>query len=384
MADPKLEYLGSTTKPQMRRRIRLRKLPVGLLIVVGVPTLLAAIYYLLIASPRYVSEARFVVRSAQVSQPSPMGVALNVAGFSTGSSEAFAVHEYLTSRDSLKALQQKHDVREIFGRAGADPLARYPRLWDGKSEESLFKAYLRFLQVGYDATTGISTIRVEAFTAKDAHALNEALLTSGETLINQLNERAAANAVRDAARDRAQAVQDAEQARDTLTRFRTSARFIDPRAEAAESTQVIATLSVAIAQLKAERDQLMADAPSSPQLAPLNRRIAGLEKQISENRARMAGESNSLAPKVGTYEELMLQREIADRRVTQAEAALLSAQQEAARQKLYLERIVSPSQPDKGTEPRRLRSILTIFLSSLLAYGVGWLVWAGIREHRQD
>ncbi len=384
MADPKLQYRGNLPTKPVRKRVRIRRLPLAFLVVVGLPTALAAVYYLLIASPRYVSEAHFVVRSAQVSQPSAVGLALNVAGFSMGMNEAFAVHEYLSSRDSLKEIQKKFDLRAILGRRGADPLSRYPRPWDGKSEEALYKAYLRFLTIGYDSGTGISTIKVEAFTPGEAHALNRALLDSGEALINQLNERASANAVRDAERDRAVAVAAADKAKEALTAFRTSAKFIDPRTEATENTQIIATLAVTIAQMRAERDQLMAEAPSSPQLAPLNRRIAGLERQISEARARMAGQADSLAPKVGTYEDLLLQREIAERRVTQAEAALLSAQQNATRQKLYLERIVEPSMPDKGTEPRRWRSILTVFASALLAYAIGWLVWAGIREHRQD
>lgn len=384
MADPKLQYRGNLPTKPVRKRVRIRRLPLAFLVVVGLPTALAAVYYLLIASPRYVSEAHFVVRSAQVSQPSAVGLALNVAGFSMGMNEAFAVHEYLSSRDSLKEIQKKFDLRAILGRRGADPLSRYPRPWDGKSEEALYKAYLRFLTIGYDSATGISTIKVEAFTPGEAHALNRALLDSGEALINQLNERASANAVRDAERDRAVAVAAADKAKEALTAFRTSAKFIDPRTEATENTQIIATLAVTIAQMRAERDQLMAEAPSSPQLAPLNRRIAGLERQISEARARMAGQADSLAPKVGTYEDLLLQREIAERRVTQAEAALLSAQQNATRQKLYLERIVEPSMPDKGTEPRRWRSILTVFASALLAYAIGWLVWAGIREHRQD
>jgi len=384
MADPKLEYLGSKSKPSTRRRLRVRKVPIGLLLCVVLPTALAAIYFLLIASPRYVSEAHFVVRSAGTSQPSPMGLALNVAGISTSTNEAFAVHEYLTSRDSLRELQKEYNVRAILGRQGSDFLARYPRPWDGSSEESLFKAYLRFLDVGHDSSTGISTIRVQAFTPKDAYMLNEALLKSGEALVNKLNERAAANALSDAERDRAVAAKAAEEASDALTRFRTSVRFIDPRTEAAENTQIIATLSVALAQLRAERDQIQAEAPASPQLAPINRRIIGLETQVEQARIKMAGSADSLAPKVGTYEDLLLQREIAERRVTQAEASLIAAQQEASRQKLYLERIVSPSMPDKGLEPRRWRSLLTVFLSVLLAYGVGWLVWAGIREHRQD
>ncbi|PQZ73530.1 chain-length determining protein [Brevundimonas sp. MYb46] len=386
MADTKLQYLGALPKllPARSGGKHRRKAPVGFLIVVALPTLLACLYYLVIASPRYVSEARFVVRSANVAQPSTVGMALHVAGFSTGINDAFAVHEYLTSRDSLQQLDKQFDLRAVLGRKGADALARYPRPWEGQSEEALYKAFQRFLTVGYDSTTGISTIRVEAFRPQDARALNLALLDSGEKLINQLNDRAAANAVSDAERDQKVAVAAAENARQALTNFRNSARFIDPRTEAAESTQITATLLVTIAQLKAERDQLAAEAPASPQLAPLDRRIGALERQVSEARARMAGGADSLAPKVGTYEDLILQREIAERRVTQAEASLLSAQQDAARQKLYLERIVAPSLPDKGTAPNRWKAILTIFASSMLLYAIGWLVWAGIREHRQD
>ncbi|MCO8019676.1 chain-length determining protein [Brevundimonas diminuta] len=386
MADSKLQYLGSLPKmlPGPGKTGKKRKLPIAFMIVVGAPTALAAIYYLLIASPRYVSEAHFVVRSANVSQPTTVGMALSVAGFSTSTNEAFAVHEYLTSRDGMKEMQKRFDLRAILGRPGADALSRYPRPWESDSEESLYKAFQRFLTVGHDSGTGISTIRVQAFSAREAQALNLALLDSGEVLINQLNERAAANALRDAERDRQAALVAAETARQALTAFRTSTRFIDPRAEAAESAQVSATLLVTIAQLKAERDQLAAEAPASPQLPILNRRIAGLERQVEDARARLAGGADSLAPKLGAYEDLMLQREIAERRVSQAEASLLTAQQDASRQKLYLERIVSPSLPDKGSEPRRWRAILTIFASSLLAYAIGWLVWAGIREHRQS
>lgn len=386
MADSKLQYIGSLPKLLSRPdgKGKRRTLPLGFLLVVVLPTLLASFYYLVIASPRYVSEARFVVRSANVASPSAVGMALNVAGFSTGINDAYAIHEYLSSRDGLNQLQSRFDLRAIFGPKGADPLARYPQPLQSDSEEALYKAYKRFLNVGYDSTTGISIIRVETFNAKQSQALNIALLESGETLINQLNDRAAANAISDAQRDQAQAIAAAERAKQALTAFRNSAQFIDPRAQAAESAQITGALLVTIAQLRAEREQLAADAPASPQLPVLNRRITALERQVAEARALLAGNEDSLAPKVGAYEDLVLQREIAEKRVAQADATLLAAQQEAARQKLYLERIVAPNLPDKATSPRRLRSILTVLASMLLLYGLGWLVWAGVREHRQQ
>lgn len=386
MTETQIRYVGpnKAISGPAKRRFDWRRLPVGFMVVVAVPTLLAAIYFLMIASPRYVSEARFVVRSPSVGQPSAVGLALQGVGFSTGMNDSFAVHEYLTSRDVIQELKRRFNLDRVLARSGADAFSRYPRLWESRSDESLHKSFQRFLTVGYDATTGISTIRVEAFSARDAQALNLALLDSGESLINRLNDRSATNAVKDAqaALDRARTeVASSQQA---LTALRNSAQFIDPRIAAAESSEVIGGLLVTIAQLRAERAQIATEAPSSPQLPAIDNRIAAYERQIAEARTRVAGDASSLAPKVGAFEELTLRREIADKQLTQATAALLSAEQEARRQKLYLERIVSPSLPDKPTEPRRWIAILTVFCSALLAYGVGWLVWAGVKEHKQD
>lgn len=387
MTAPHINYVGPGNllePPRQPKKFSWKRLPYGFLIVVGVPTLIAVFYFTIIASPRYVSEARFVVRSANSVQPSAVGLALQGVGFSTGMNDAFAIHEYMTSRDGLAELQKHHNVADIFGKRGADTFSRYPRPGESPNEESLYKAFRRFTTVGYDAATGISTLRVEAFSAQDALSLNKSLLDSGEDLVNRLNERASRNAVKDAEDALARALSEVQASQGALTALRNSARFIDPRAAAAESSQLIGGLLVTVAQLRAERAQLQAEAPSSPQLPILANRIAAYENQIAAARAAVAGDSASLATKVGEYEELTVRREIADKQLALATSALLSAEQEARRQKLYLERIVEPNLPDAPLLPRRWLAILTVFASALLAYGVGWLVWAGVREHRQD
>src|SRR5690606_28376971 len=111
---------------------------------------------------------------------------------------------------------------------------------------------------------------------------------------------------------------------------------------------------------------------------------AAYESQIAAARSDLAGASGSLAPKMSTYEGLMLQKELAARALTEASAALVTARQDVRRQKLYLDRIVEPNLADKPTEPRRARAILIIFLSSFGLYLLGRLLWAGLREHRQE
>lgn len=386
MTDAKLDYLGPAPKLLTSDTAVTpwwRKLPLGFLLVVALPTLVACVYYLLMASPRYVSEARFVVRSPERMAPTGLGVALQGVGITSGHSDAYAVHEYITSRDGLQDLKRRFDVAGIIGRRDADIISKYPRPWESRTEEGLYKALQRFVTVGYDSTTGISTLRVEAFRAADAQALSNALLTGGEGLVNRLNERSATDAISEAAQAEREARDKVASVQQRLTAFREQQGFIDPTLQAAESSQLIGGLLATVAQLRAEREQLQASAPSSPQLPAIDGRIAAYERQIAAERNKMAGGPSSLAPSVGAYQDLVLERELADQQLAQATAAVVAARQEARRQNLYLERIVNPNLPDKPTMPRRWLAILTVFTSAMLLYGVGWLIWAGVREHRQ-
>jgi capsular polysaccharide transport system permease protein len=388
MTDPRLTYIGpsvasSESRPKMQVPLW-RKLPLSFLLVVCLPTLLGAIYFLLIASPRYVSEARFLVRSASQDQPNSLGLALQGVGISSSSSDAFAVHEYINSRDGLRFLMTTVDVRRIFGAGNIDPFSRLPHPWQGDTFEDLYTGFKGYVTVGYDSTNGISTLKVEAFEPKDAQRIATTMLAGGEALINRLNARAERDAVDQASRTLVEAQGRADAAQQALTAFRNREQFIDPARTAQASAALIGELSVTLANLKAERSQVMSEAPQSPQLAALNGRIRAFEQQIAAEQARIAGDNTSLAPKIGVYEDLMQEKELADRLLLTATTGLNTAQLDARRQRLYLERVVDPSVPDKSTEPSRWLSILAVFATALLAYGTVWLIWSGVRESKQE
>lgn len=388
MNKPDLRFLGALTAKEdpkskaARAAAYLRRVPLPFLAIVVVPTVVSAIYLSFIASPRYVSEARFIVRSASQQQPSSLGVVLQGVGLSPASMDNYAIQEYLVSADAARDLQAKFDLRHAFGRAEIDPISRLPGIFGDESFETLRKGLKRYITVGYDSTTGISTLRVQAFTAEDAVRINQILLDSSETLVNRLNERSAADAVRDAEATLREAQARLHTAQTQLTGFRTRERFIDPAAIARESATLIGELSVQLAKLQAERAQIASTAPDSPQLGAIDSSIAAYQSQIRVEESKLAGRTDSLAPKLSTYETLMLEREFADKLVASATAALNSAQLEARRQQLYLDRIVNPDKPDKAAEPKRLVSLLAIFSSLLLAYGIGWMIWRGVRESR--
>lgn len=368
----------------------LEKLPKLFVAIVAIPTLVAAIYFTFIAAPLYVSDARFVVRSRSEGAPSGLGSVLQSVGQSFGVSfgqsatDAFEVQAYMASRDAASDLIRQHNLRALLARPAADFWERFPRPFENDSFESLYKNYDRFVTVGYDQQTGISTLRVKAFRARDAQEIAAALLAGGEDLVNRLNERSMSDAVSQAQRQVIEAQARGIEAQATLTDFRNRERLIDPDKSAVGGLELTGKLEGELASMRAERAGLAASAPASPQLPVLDKRIAAFDAQLEVERSRIAGETDSLAPKVGQYERLTLERDLAVKTLESAVASLESARIDARRKQLYLERVVSPNAPDRAEQPRRLYSILTVFAATMLAYGIISLALAGLREHRQQ
>ena len=385
MSEPKLSYVGpllSLGGEATDNKGWLKKIPVAFLLIVILPTLIVAVYYLLFASPRYVSEARFVVRAAQQNQPSPLGSVLQNVGLSSGSSDSHAVHDYIRSADGMRDLMGRVDIKTMYSRKEIDALSRLPKPFSSNSFEGFRKQFNKYVTVGFDSQTGISILRVEAFTPEDAQKTAAAMLDSSEGLVNRLNQRSSADAVQEAQRTVLEAQARLSVAQNQLTAFRSRERFVDPAKSALAGSTLIGELQLNVATLKAERAQVAADAPNSPQLPFLDSRIRAFEQQIAIENQKIVGDSDSLVPKISTYENLMMEREFADKLLASATASLNSAQLEARRQRLYVDRIVTPNAPDYPEEPKRWLAILAVFSSCLIAYLIGWLIWAGIRESR--
>lgn len=383
MSDANIRFLGPLSRPQTPgASMRRLSLPWAFIIVVVVPTLITAIYLLFIASPRYVSEAQFIVRSADERPATSIGTALEGVGLGSKSVNAHAVLEYVKSSDSLNELSKAMDLRKMYARPGTDFLSRLPRPFSDTSNETFRKEFQSYLTVGYDSQTGISTLRVEAFTAEDAQRIADGLLLGGEGLVNRLSDRSSADAVAQAERNVLEAQARVDRALQRLTVFRNREGLIDPASSARVGGELIGQLSLNLANLRAHRSQVAADTPGSPQLQTIDSSISALEGQIAIERGKIVGNESSLAPKISNYEGLQTEREFAERLLASSTAALNTAQLEARRKTLYIDRIVNPDRPDRAIEPKRFLSLLAVFASLMLIYGLGWLVWAGVRESR--
>jgi len=357
--------------------------PVSLLffITVALPTLLAIFYYGVIASNQYVSQAKFIVRGVSGRQAGGLEALFRTFGVSKAEDDTFAVHNYISSRDAVKALDAQYSLRDIYGGLSPDIFSHYPYFWRSDTFEALFEYYQRRVEVWSQTSSGMSILEVTAFTPEDAQKLSKALLGLSEALINRMNERANSDALTYAqnAVSRAETLVIGTQKK--LTAFRNSELILDPSADSLKTLELVGQLTAELAQTRLQLDETLQGAPSNPAIQGLRSRISSIEREIAVERSKVVGRDDGLASKVAAYERLILDREFADRTLSGSFNTLETARQEARRQQLYIETVVSPNLPDESTQPRRGRSILTVFTIGMALFGMAWLVMAGSREH---
>src|SRR5437899_11620096 len=72
--------------------------------IVGLPTLIAGVYYFAIAADLYSSEVKFMVRGRSAAPANTITAVLSAAAATGASEDTFAVHEYIQSRDAAAPL----------------------------------------------------------------------------------------------------------------------------------------------------------------------------------------------------------------------------------------------------------------------------------------
>ena len=383
--------MGRPQEPRQRPWVfRMWRKPFFLLVIL--PSLLAGGYLYLVAAPQYVSEARFVVSSrgggtdigAQIAGLRGIaGAALGGFGGGAASSEATSIRDFLTSLDAVMRAQSHLDLISLWQRPEADPIAR---LW--RSEPELLARYFNaMVNVSLDPMTNVTTLRVRSFRPEDSKALAEELLHSAEALVNRLSERARNATLQIAHQEAEGAERRVQESRAALVRFREQERELDSAGAVQSAVALRGQFEGMLAQARAElTERLKFMQPDNPALQATRNRIEALERQITAERSRhtegasVSGEG-VLSRQLAAFERLMLEREFADRQLASATASLEAARVEAQRQQIFLSRIAEPNLAVYPLYPRKLTNLASIFIGLAIAYGIGWLLIIGMREH---
>lgn len=356
------------------------------LLCVGVPTLLAAVYYGLIASDVYTSESRFVIKSPDQkrAQTSTLANLIQTTGLSSGQEQSNEVLSFVRSRDALRSLEQQANIKARFSSPEADFLSRFPEPLRRNTFEGLYRYYGKMVDARLDAETGLAVISVRAYTPRDAYEINRTLLDLSEGLVNRLNARAQSKGISEAERQVEAATQRAKQARVALAQYRNAQSLIDPTRQAVGVLDISNGLVAQRAALQAQLDQMQRVTPANPSIPALRNRIDAISVQIASQDGRLVGKSGGISSKLGGYENLLVEQEFATENLNAANAGLVQARADAQRQQFYLERVVDPNLPDMPLLPRRIINILVVAAAATCLYFIAWMFIVGILEHAPD
>jgi capsular polysaccharide transport system permease protein len=372
--------------PTTQQTVSLRTL--SFFLIVLLPIMIAAIYYLAIAADQYVAEFRLSLRSVDTPQIQPLLLFGSDATRTTASTESQIVTQFIASRAIIDELDPTLDLRRIFSPPEADWWAR---LWLPASIEQLVYYWQKQIDPFYDTSTGTITVRVRAFNPAELR-LAQAIVRSSEQLINELSVRARRDAVDQAEREVTNAEMRLRAALAAIRDFRDKEGLIDP-AKAADATANLSNklrdeLVKANSELATLKTYMHDDAPSvrvlKARIRSLEAQQHGLVRELTASSPPQPAASTAtpaLSQSLGSYEPLDAERKFAEASYQHALEGLDRARDNADRQHIYVESFVPPSLPEMALYPHRWRSIGVVALISFGLWAIGGLAVQSIRDH---
>lgn len=368
--------------PQPHKTVIRKFLPVLL------PLLLAIFYYGLIASDKYVTEASFVIRGAETPKVDMVGMLTGLPGQASQSLEdAYILKDYLLSRDMLGALRQQLPLEEIYRHEGTDVFSRMPA---GPTIEELQKYWKNIIDVTVDKSTGLVTLQVRAFTPEDSLKVIEALLQAGERRLNSISMRSRNDTLKMADTELAESIRRLNETGEKLSAFRLRHKMLDPTQTAVAQQGITTKLEEELVSRMAEHASLLTYMqPSAPQVITLRKRIDSLRRTLeTENVKNVEAMTSQADPEAARalmdeYNQLVIDREVAEKAYIASTQFLETARLDALSQRRYVMVFSYPHLPEEATEPFRLRNIFIVLTFALLLWGIGQMILATVKEHRQ-
>lgn len=371
---------NSVKKPKINRIAKYFD-PLFWLFVV-LPTIVLAIYYGFIASDVYTSESKFVIRSPNQRSVSGIGMVLQNIGFNASSDDSYLVRDYLSSRDAVQNLKAKLDIQTKYSAKSVDVVSRFGTIKE-PTFENFYEYFNKKVKVVYDPASSISSLQIEAYTAKDAQNINEELLKMSEEVINRINNNAKNDILVASEKEVQEAQEVSAKAAEALAKYRVKNDVFNPEGQSAIVLQEISKLQDALIQTETQLTQAREITPENPQIKAMETRIKSLKKSIADKSKLVTGPSDiSFSNRSVEYQRLQLEKELADKQLASAMATYEQSKNDFNKKQLYLERLAMPSLPDEATKPKRFKNVLSGFVFGLLLWGVVRLFVAGVREHR--
>lgn len=370
---------------------RLRRAPFlySFIIMVMLPSLIAAFYLGIYASPRYTTEFRAAVRSVEQPKSGGLTAMLGMTGMpgaSQSGNDSYAVVQYLQSREAVDQLQSLVPLRSFYERSDIDWFSRLSR---NQPIERVVKYWRGMLNAYYEMSTGTIVVNATAFTPQESLVVAKNALELSEKLVNRMSTRVRDDTVAVAEGQVARAEKRLQDATEQLRVMQNKFSVIDPKKAAENTLALTSKLRDQLIRLKAEfavqSSYMNENAPSlrftKEQISSLEAEISKLNSQITTSSTADRSAQPPLSGVIGSFSHLESERSFAEKSYQNALAYLDGARIEALRQQTYLETIVRPALPQQQSFPRFLVNFCEVIGVAIVIWLLSIFVVHSIREH---
>lgn len=361
-----------------RSILRMKILAVAIL-----ASLLAMIYWAVIASERYVSEAHVLIQRTDMASSQVMDFsALLSGGDGVSRSDQMLLRNRLLSLDMLQLLDKELGLREHYSSHDHDILSRM--FFHDASLEFFHRHFLSRVSVEYDEYAGVLVIQAQAYDPEMAQKITAALVREGERFMNAMGHQLAAEQVSFLEKQVEQRGQHALDARQRMLAFQNAKGLISPQSAAENLAAVVNKLEAQLTELNARKAALLGYlAPSAPGVVEVDLQIQAVEKQIKAEQTRLtSAKGQSLNKTVEEYQRLEQEALFMQDAYKSALVALEKGRVEATRTLKMVLVLQSPSLPEYPMQPRRLYNIVSFLMGALLLAGLAQILLAIVRDHR--
>lgn len=351
-------------------------------------SLLAVIYWGLIASDRYVSEAHVIMVNTEMSGSSNSSSMIGGINTNGGSAEFVAtqmwLRDYLLSIDMMESLDAKLNLRAHYSDWHHDPISRMWLCCNYNKLEKFHDYYLSRVSAELDSNSGALVIKVQAYDAKMAHAIASMLVQKGEEYMNGTAQRMLEEQMAFLKKQVAIIKDEDIKAHQMLTNFQNKKGLISPITTAASIDSVVNGLDSQRVAIEASRNAMLAYLmPNNPSILALDQQLSALNKQIKTERARLTAPNNKQLNDTSD-QAMRIQMDVSLMDGTYT-AALSSLQTGRVMSALMMRKafvLQAPTFPQYPLEPRRMYNILVFIFTLLLLAGIAQLLIAVIRDHQ--
>ncbi|MGI9283607.1 MAG: hypothetical protein ACR2PX_28865 [Endozoicomonas sp.] len=343
------------------------------------PWLLCTIYYTLIASDRYVSQASFLIERSDSGGGSIEGLSL-FGVTPQASNDQRILETFIQSPDMLNYLDQKLGLKQHYMES-ADWISR---LSPSASQEDFLDFYRSHINVRYNDTNGMLDMEVQGFEPEFTKQITDLILIKSESFVNEISHNMANEQLKFVRSEVELAEQRLKDFTRRLLNFQNETGLLSVEEQGVALSGIMNELQAELVRNQTEFQTLTSYLnKNSAQVIALQQRIRALQSQITTEKDKLVDSgTTSLNDLAARQQELQLDLDLATQAYTSALVALESTRTEASRKLKQLVVVSSPYQAQDAKYPRVAYSLTNILLILLMLFALARMIRATVYEHR--